>query len=61
MLCVGHNPVITYLAESLTKEVIGDIPPGGIVAIKFPADQWKTIQPGSGELESYIRPEMLMS
>lgn len=61
VLCVGHNPVITYLAESLTKEVIGDIPPGGIVTIKFSADQWKSIQPGSGELESYIRPEMLMA
>ena len=61
VLCVGHNPVITYLAESLTKEVIGDITPGGIVAIKFASDQWKNIQPGSGELESYIRPEMLMA
>lgn len=61
VLCVGHNPVISYLAESLTKEIIGDLPPGGIVSIKFASDQWKTIQPGSGELESYVRPEMLMA
>ncbi|MEJ1241550.1 histidine phosphatase family protein [Chryseolinea sp. T2] len=61
VLCVGHNPVITYLAESLTKEVIGDIPPGGIVIIKFALDQWKMIQPGGGELEGYVRPEMLMA
>ncbi|MGC3948800.1 MAG: histidine phosphatase family protein [Chryseolinea sp.] len=61
VLCVGHNPVISYLAESLTKEVIGDMPPGAIVTIKFSSDQWKTIQPGSGEMENYIRPEMLMA
>lgn len=61
VLCVGHNPVISYLAESLTKEEIGDMPPGGIVTIRFASDQWKTIEPASGELESYVRPEMLMA
>ena len=61
VLCVGHNPVITYLAESLTKEEIGDMPPGGIVTIKFVGEQWKTIEPGGGELEGFIRPEMLMA
>lgn len=61
VLCVGHNPVISYLAELLTKEEIGDMPPGGIVTIRFVAEQWKLIEAGSGELESYMRPEMLMS
>jgi phosphohistidine phosphatase len=61
VLCVGHNPVITYLAESLTKEAIGDMPPGSIVTIKFSADQWKIIEPGGGELEGFVRPEMLMN
>ena len=61
VLCVGHNPVITYLAESLTKEEIGDMPPGGIVTIKFGSDQWKAIEPGTGELEGFVRPEMLMA
>jgi len=61
VLCVGHNPVITYLAESLTKEEIGDMPPGSMVTIKFVAEQWKAIEPGSGELEGFIRPEMLMA
>jgi len=61
VLCVGHNPVITYLAESLTKEVIGDMPPGSIVTIKFAGEQWKDIEPGAGELEGFVRPEMLMA
>lgn len=61
VLCVAHNPVISYLAESLTKEEIGDMEPGGLVSIKFPADQWKLIEPGAGELEGYVRPEMLMN
>ena len=61
VLCVGHNPVISYLAESLTKEEIGDMPPGGIVTIKFVSEQWRSIEPGSGELEGFVRPEMLMA
>ena len=28
ILCVGHNPVISFLAESLTKAEIGTMPPG---------------------------------
>lgn len=61
VLCVGHNPVISYLAESLTQEEIGDMPPGGFVSIRFPVDNWKDITPGCGQLESYITPRELMS
>lgn len=60
VLCVAHNPVISYLAESLTKEEIGDMATAGLVSIKFPVDQWKLIEPGTGELEGYVKPEMLM-
>ncbi len=60
VLCVGHNPVISFLSESLTKAEIDTIPPGGLVIIKFNVDHWKEIMPGGGELQNFIYPKMLM-
>jgi phosphohistidine phosphatase len=60
ILCVGHNPVISFLAESLTKAEIGTMPPGGLVIIKFGVDHWKELAPGGGELQNFVFPKMLM-
>jgi phosphohistidine phosphatase len=59
VMCISHNPVITYVAEYLTKEEIGDMAPGSFVAIKFNIDSWNEVGEGNGELENYIYPEML--
>ncbi len=59
IMCVGHNPVISYLAEYLTKSEIGDMYPAGLVIIKFKLNSWKEVDQGTGELDSYIYPEML--
>ena len=59
IMCVGHNPVISYVAEYLTKEEIGDMAPGSLVTIKFNIATWKDVGEGNGELENYIYPEML--
>jgi phosphohistidine phosphatase len=59
ILCVGHNPAISYLTESLTKSEIGDMPPAGLAVVKFSASSWKEINQGSGELQNYIFPQML--
>ncbi|MEJ7646760.1 MAG: histidine phosphatase family protein [Chryseolinea sp.] len=59
-LCIGHNPVMSFLAESLTKAEIDTIPPGGLVIIKFNVDHWKDIAPGGGELQNFVYPKMLM-
>jgi phosphohistidine phosphatase len=59
VLCVAHNPAISYLAESLTKAEIGDMPPCGLAIIKFNINSWKEVSQGSGELENYIYPGML--
>jgi len=61
IMCVGHNPVISYLAEYLTKSEIGDMDTGGLVIIKFKAARWKEVGPGTGELVNYIYPDMLMN
>jgi len=59
VLCVGHNPAISYLAESLTKAEIGDMPPCGLAIIKFNIVSWKDVSQGSGELQNYVNPQLL--
>jgi phosphohistidine phosphatase len=59
VLCVGHNPAISYLTESLTKSEIGDMPPAGLAVVKFGSSSWAEVNQGSGELQNYIFPQML--
>jgi len=59
ILCVGHNPSISYLAESFTKAEIGDMPSGGLAIIKFNMHSWKDVSQGNGELQNFIYPKML--
>ena len=59
VMCVGHNPVISYLAEYLTKAEIGDMPPAGLAIIQFNVQHWKEISQGSGSLVNFLTPENL--
>lgn len=59
VMCVGHNPTITYLAEYFTKESIGDIVPAGLVIIKFDIASWAEVSQGNGQLVKYITPESI--
>lgn len=59
VMCVGHNPVISYLAEYLTKAEIGDMPPAGLAIVKFMINSWRDIQEGNGELVNFVTPASL--
>jgi phosphohistidine phosphatase len=59
VMCVGHNPTLTYLAEYFTKESIGDVVPAGIVVIKFDIQSWSEVSQGNGQLVKYISPESI--
>jgi phosphohistidine phosphatase len=59
VLCIAHNPAISYLAESLTKAEIGDMPPCGLAIIKFNIGSWKEVSQGNGELQNYVHPGIL--
>ena len=59
IMLIAHNPVISYVAEYLTKEEIGDMAPGSLATIKFAIPSWQEIGEAKGELENYIYPEML--
>ncbi|MEQ8302753.1 MAG: phosphohistidine phosphatase SixA [Cyclobacteriaceae bacterium] len=54
ILLVGHNPYISYFAEFLTKENIGDLSTAGLVMIKFDIANWSDIAEGNGLFEAYI-------
>lgn len=59
VICVGHNPAISYLAEYLTKAEIGDLPPGGVVVIRFEILLWQKIGEGSGNFVTLLTPETI--
>lgn len=59
VVCVGHNPAISYLAEYLTKAEIGELPPGGLVVIQFEILLWQKIGEASGKFIKLITPENL--
>lgn len=51
VLCVGHNPVITYLAEYLTKSDVGNMSPGTFVVMTTADDRWAALTEGSATLK----------
>jgi phosphohistidine phosphatase len=57
VLCVGHNPGISYFGEYLTKKEIGEMVPGSLTIIQLNIDNWKDLVEGSGELIQHIRPD----
>lgn len=59
IMCVGHNPAISYLAEYLTSAEVGDMVPAGLATIRFNLPSWKDVSQGNGSLESYVTPETI--
>ena len=59
VLCVGHNPSISYLAEYLTKADIGDMEAASVVVIKFELASWKLVSQNTGQLLQHITPAIV--
>jgi phosphohistidine phosphatase len=59
VMCVGHNPTISYLAEFLTRSHVGEMATGGLAIIKFDLTSWRKVEKGAGELVNYVSPSML--
>jgi len=59
VLCVGHNPAISYLAEYLTKADIGDMATGSVAIIRFDLSSWKEVSENTGVLLNYVSPGTL--
>lgn len=66
-LLVGHNPGLARLvvelshddARGLRHRVAHKYPTGALSLIELPADRWKDIDPGSGEIVELILPKDL--
>lgn len=58
VLLVGHNPLITYFAESLCNEDFGNIPTCGIVGMQFNIDGWDIVSAGNAKLDFFTYPKM---
>lgn len=57
VMIIGHDPTISYMAEHLTKEEIGNIPVCGVVKIIFDITTWKEVSAGTGSLEWFKYPD----
>ena len=57
VMCVGHNPTISYLGEYLCKSEIGDMVPGGLTILKLNLNSWREVTEGSAQLIRYLDPE----
>ncbi|MEO9476161.1 MAG: histidine phosphatase family protein [Cyclobacteriaceae bacterium] len=47
ILLIGHNPGITYLAEYLSGEIVGNMLPGQLVKLEFGMGDWSQLSQGS--------------
>lgn len=56
---VGHNPVITELAEWLTETSFGLLPTCAVVGITLVVDTWRNIFFGAGKVSLYDYPQKL--
>jgi phosphohistidine phosphatase len=57
LLLVGHNPALSYLAEYLTGDEIGNMEPAAFAHIQFKLDDWSAISENTGTCLAYKTPE----
>ncbi len=57
IIVVGHNPVLTYLAEYLSGEEIGNMVACGVAHIQFEIESWAEVSKDNAKLISYKTPE----
>lgn len=53
---VGHNPTVTYLAEYLTNENIGNMKTSGVVRMSFDG-RWSEMSKGTAYFDYYKPPK----
>jgi phosphohistidine phosphatase len=61
VLIVGHNPGIEIVASLLLPEDagLGRFPTGALASLRFPGNDWKSIQEGGAEAIGFITPKEL--
>ena len=59
VMMFGHNPGITYLANSVTDKYIDNVPTCGVLVIESSADQWTDVDFSNCKLIDFLYPKML--
>lgn len=58
IMMFGHNPGITYLANSVTDSYIDNVPTCGVLAINSTTKTWGELDPMNSKLINFIYPKM---
>lgn len=59
VVVVSHNPSITYLAEYLTGDQVGNMAPATLSLAAFENISWKEISQNIGTLEAVVTPDSI--
>ena len=54
IMIVGHNPDVTYIANTYTDRIIHSIPTSGVVTIRFEAGRWSEIDKTKAKCAVYF-------
>lgn len=54
---VGHNPVMTYFAEYLSGEMIGNMSPSSLAVLSFDLESWKEVSGKTARLTDFFEPK----
>ncbi|SDJ94663.1 phosphohistidine phosphatase [Catalinimonas alkaloidigena] len=57
VMIIGHNPTMTYTAEHLSGESLGNVPTCGVVSLAFEVDTWEAVAGRSATLEWFEYPK----
>jgi phosphohistidine phosphatase len=58
VMMFGHNPGITYLANSVTKNYIDNVPTCGVLVIEAKIDSWVDLDFSKCKLKDFLYPKM---
>ncbi|MFT6336225.1 MAG: phosphohistidine phosphatase [Saprospiraceae bacterium] len=58
VMMFGHNPGITYLANSVSENYIDNVPTCGVLAVHSTAKTWSELDPMNSKLMNFIYPKM---
>lgn len=53
---VGHNPILTYMAEYITGQVVEELEPCGVLWLTTDQNDWASVSAGSMQLKEYLAP-----
>ena len=59
LMIVGHNPGLTDIVNSISSSKIDEIPPAGIVALRFATDQWSEVCKENSTFWFFESPKLL--